>query len=134
MDEKLQYREEQIERLDLSEIRAGDVLIITTGLEDKAWEYTFTVDEADRWPKGTLKATAPDGSETEPIGFEMHGAGKWTTRRQNPVQKEDWAFSSYFDSVYLTAFLIGRFDGHSDRSFFDKPGQEIVQIRITRSE
>jgi hypothetical protein len=132
MNERLRLNE-TTERLSLDQLRPGDVVTITTGTDDEAWRYVFTVTETGRWPDGTLKAVAPDGSETETVGFSLHGAGNWTTRQQNPVQKQDKGFTSYFDSIYIDGCMTGRFEGHDERVVFDQPGQKITSIGISHS-
>lgn len=125
---------EKIERLSLDQLKTGDTVTITTGIDDDAWKYEFQVEEASQWPKGKLKGTAPDGSETGSVDFSLHGAGTWTTRQQNPVQKQERGFTSYFDSIYLDGFMIGQFDGQEDRAVFDNPGQQITCIDIEHSQ
>ena len=124
--------QEKIDRLNLEQLRMGDVVTITTGLDDEAWRYIFILDEASQWPHGTIKGISPDGAETEELGFSLHGAGQWTDRRQNPVQKQDRGFTSYYDSIYLDGFMVGQFDGHDERQVFGQPGQQITHIDLKR--
>jgi hypothetical protein len=133
MSEQLRHTEEQIDRFMLDEAKEGDVITIVTGTDDEAWEYQFSVNDASqRWPVGTLVATSPDGTVSPTIDFELHGAGTWTDRRQNPVQTQQWAFTSYFQHIFLKGIMVGKIAGESDRLVFDKPGQEITRISINR--
>lgn len=125
--------EEKIERLELEKVKAGDIIEVVTGSDEEAWTYALLVEEAGQWPKGQLTATAPDGTLTEPVGFALHGAGNWTTRKQNPVQKQERGFTSYWDALYLRGYMVGKFDGQSDRAVFDQRGQEITEIKIVRA-
>lgn len=134
MSEQLRQTETHVDQFMVDEARAGDILRITTGQDEDAWRYEFLVTEASKWPTGVLTATAPDGTISEPISFELHGAGMWTDRKQNPVQTQARAFSSYYQHIYLKGFLVGRVAGEFDRIVFDKPGQEITQITICHPE
>ena len=78
---------ERIERLEFNTVKPGDVIHITTGIGDEAWRYEFTVSDASTiWPDGTLKATSPDGSESEPAPFALHGCGRWTNHGKTPYK------------------------------------------------
>lgn len=125
---------ERIERLSLEEFVEGDIVHITTGTDEKAFRYRFSVEEASRWPKGQLEETRPDGTVVGPFPVLIHGSGRWTTREQNPVQTQDRALSSYFDSIRCGDFLIAAHPDAKpgDRMIFDKPGQEISEITIER--
>lgn len=123
-----------IERLRLEDLKAGDLVTITTGTGEDAWAYLFTVEEDGQWPNGTLVASAPDSSETEPVAFSLHGAGNWTNRRQNPVQEQERGFNSDFNAIYIGGCLVGRFGGDEERAVFDQTGQEITRIELGRSE
>lgn len=134
MSERRLKPNEDIERINLDTLKIGDEVTIKTGADDNAWTYHFVVEEAGQWPKGKLIGFAPDGSETESVDFSLHGAGNWTTRQQNPVQKQDRGFTSYFDSIYLDGFMVGQFEGYPDRAVFDNPDQKITHIDIKHSE
>jgi hypothetical protein len=125
---------EKIERLEFSTVAPGDVIHITTGIDDEAWIYDFTVsDTSTARPNGTLKATMPDGTEVGSISFALHGCGRWTDRRQNPVQSQDRAFTPYYEGLITGSFLWGKSSVSAERWVFDKPGQEISKITITKS-
>jgi hypothetical protein len=135
MSEQLRGAEDQVDQLMLNEMWPGDVIKIVTGSDYEAWEYEFTVTETPhRWPVGKLVATSPDGVVSPTIDFELHGAGRWTDRRENPVQTQQRAFTSYFQHIYLKGYMVGKIVGETDRLIFDKPGQEITQISINRPD
>lgn len=115
-------------------MKVSDVVTIVTGMEADAWTYTFKVTEANgHWPTGMLSAAAPDGTVTEEFEFALHGAGNWTTPSQNPVQDrmQQRGFASYWESVYVGGFMVGKFTGQSERSVFDNVGQEVSAIRVS---
>ncbi len=128
MSEKL---DETIERLELSSLRTGDTVHITLGQGDEAYQYTFKVAEPGKWPTGIITETSPDGSENAGE-FSLHGSGRWTNRQQNPVQTQERAFTSYFDSLTVGSFMVGAVPNApiGDRLIFDRPGQEITDIRL----
>lgn len=131
MSEQLKDR---VEILEFSTIKPGDVVHITTGAGDEAWKYEFTVtDNLATWPDGTLKATSPDGTELHSMPFALHGCGRWTNRLQNPVQKQERGFTPYSDGLVIGSFLLGKSPTHGERLVFDKPGQEISEISVTKS-
>lgn len=121
------------DRLEFSIVSAGDLLTITTGQQSEAWRYGFEVQERQHlWPSGQLTATSPNGEEVGPLPFELHGCGRWTTQRQNPVQKQTGlAFTPYYEGLIVGSFLWGKQPGTTDRLVFDKPGQEISRITYT---
>lgn len=119
---------EKTNRLEFEVLHAGDELSVVTGHGDEAWRYSLTVQNARRWPSGPFTAHDPEGSPTGPYDFEIHGCGQWTTRAQNPVQKQEIAFTPYFDGLLVGRFMLGKFIGEQDRAVFDKPGQEISEI------
>ncbi len=124
-----------IERIELGELIIGEVVQITTGVGENAFMYIFDVEEPGNWPKGQLSETRPDGATSGPSPVVLHGSGRWTTRQQNPVQTQERAFTSYFDSVSLGEFLVeAETDAKiGDRLIFDKPGQEISKIAIIKA-
>ncbi len=125
---------ERIERLEFSTVKPGDVLHITTGTGEEAWKYDFTVDDASTiWPDGTLKVINPSGEEIGPVPFALHGCGRWTDRRQNPVQTQERGFTPYYKGLIVGSFLWGKSPEAADRLVFDKPGQEISEITITKA-
>jgi hypothetical protein len=119
-----------VARLEFDVLRPGDHLQITTGRDDEAWKYDFAVELLEpKWPSGSLSATTPDGTAVDPLNFEMHGCGQYTTRRQNPVQQQmGIAFTPYYDGLITGSFLWGKFGGQIERSVFSNKGQEINQI------
>lgn len=134
MKERLRSPEESLEQLLLSNIEVSDVVTIIAGKPEEAWEYRFVVTETDgHWPKGMLTAISPQHEVSETLGFTLHGAGNWTTRRQNPVQTQETAFTSYWAHLYIGGLMVGIFEGQSERSIFGKVGQEISDIRLDRS-
>ena len=129
MGETLSQKEEALDKLELESLKVGEVVEITTGKDEEAWQYTFTVeDTVSQWPQGKLVAATPTGEITQPVGFHLHGSGSWTDRSQNPVQTQDRGFSSYFDRLYRGEYMVGKFEGETIRSIFDKKGQEITKI------
>lgn len=137
MGEKVSQNPESLAVLRLEDVRAGDVIQVMTGTGEKAWLYSLRVEETGspwHWPKGKLFAIKPTGEETSPADFELHGSGQWTDRRQNPVQTQERAFSSYFDSLHLGEYLVGRFVGQEKRVIFDKRGQEVTRISCERGQ
>lgn len=123
---------EPIDRLELENLRQGDVLHITLGSGEGAFQYKFTIEKQGKWPIGYIIETAPDGTSNEGQ-FALHGSGRWTAQRENPVQKQQRAFTSYFDSLNVGDFMIGAVPGAGlgERLVFDKPGQEITRIELS---
>ena len=133
MGETLPLEVEVLDKLELSSLKVGEVVEITTGMDEEAWQYTFTVENTgSQWPKGKLVATSPTGKPSQPVGFHFHGSGRWTDRSQNPVQTQDRGFTSYYDCLYRGEYMVGKFEGATDRSVFDKKGQEIAKITRRR--
>jgi hypothetical protein len=129
MSETLHQIPEQLDRIELKDMKVGDRIEITTGIDKEAWTYTLTIDDtSSRWPKGQLVALLPNGELSPQVGFILHGSGLWTDSDQNPVQTQRRAFSSYFDSLSVGSFMVGRFEGEQDRAIFDKKGQEVSRI------
>lgn len=122
---------ENMQRLEFKVLCAGDTLDITTGRDDEAWKYNFLVKDAAYWPSGTLKEVNPDGETTGFFEFAMHGCGRWTDRRQNPVQTQERAFTPYYEGLIVGSFMWGKLEGAANRSSFDKRGQEISEITRT---
>lgn len=124
---------EILDHLEFSDLRDGDVIHMTIGSDDDAWALVFTVESADSWPTGVLSATAPDGSQPEPVRFTLHGCGRWTTRAQNPVQTQDRAFTPYYDGLVEGSYLWGVRTEEPGRIAFDNPGQEITAISVDKA-
>jgi hypothetical protein len=126
---------ERIERLELERLHVGDAVHVTTGIGDEAFHYEMSIQTAGRWPTVLFKEIRPDGSEVGPFPAEIHGSGRWTTRRQNPVQDQDRAFTSYWDSLSIGCFMAIKNpnDPMGQRLVFDKPGQEITNISIKKA-
>lgn len=113
------------QRLEFETFHSGDTIQITSGQQEAAWRYDFSVEYAKHWPEGTIIAVSPSGEESLPMEFSLHGCGRWTSRRENPVQKQERAFTPYYDGLIVGNFLWGRPIGDRDRIVMDKPGQEI---------
>ena len=129
----LEAKEHRLDRLEFDTLREGDIVAITTGQDEAAWDYHFIVDTAGKWPLGRLDARTPDGEDLGEIQFRLDGCGRWTTPQQNPVQKQlGRAFTPYFDGLVVGTFLMGFFPGEDNRCIFDKPGQEISEIQLFR--
>lgn len=128
MAEAIPVITESVKRLEFSTLHLHDHLKIITGQDEESWQYYFRVNKVGRWPHGQITATTPGGQTTETYGFELHGCGIWTDRRQNPVQTQNYAFTPYYDGLIVGDFMFGKFDGATDRSRFDKPGQQISEI------
>jgi hypothetical protein len=124
--------ESKVEHLALADLKADDLLRITTGSGEEAYQYNFFVEQAGQWPTGLLEEVKPDGSRSEPLRFTLQGAGSWTDRHQNPVQTQQTAFTSYFVSIYIGGFMVGSdpSDSTVNRIIFDKPGQGITGIEL----
>jgi hypothetical protein len=123
---------EQPTRLEFDAVHVGDSLVISTGVDDAAWHYDMTVTEMRHWPTTDLIAYTPGGEATEAVPFELHGCGRWTTQRQNPVQRQTGlAFTPYYNGVIVGDFMFGRLAGQTDRVRFDHAGQEISAINHT---
>jgi hypothetical protein len=132
MSERLR---ESIERLNLEKLKAGDEVHITTGKGERAIRYKFTVQEAGRWPVGHMIEIAPDGQTTGDGVLMLQGSGRWTNRRENPVQKQERAFTSYFCDLSLGTILVGANPNQpANRIIFDKtPDQFISEIFVQES-
>jgi hypothetical protein len=50
---------------------------------------------------------------------------------QNSVQKQDRAFTPYYEGLIIGQFLMGKSPEQSDRLVFDNRGQEISEITVT---
>ncbi len=126
----------QNERIELNTIAPGDILRITTGIGESAFRYTFVAETQGAWPRGQLEELRPDGSIVGPFRVALQGSGRWTTRQQNPVQIQDRAFTSYFDSVSRgDCLVVGDPDGYTgERLIFDKPGQQITDVVLEKPE
>ena len=120
-----------VERVVLSELQAGDVVKIVTGVDESAFTYTFTVQEPGNWPTGHLVETDSNDVVTASGSFTVQGSGLWTTRSQNPVQTQERAFTSSFDSLTLGMYMVGSApDTPAERIVFDNPGQEISFVGV----
>lgn len=88
-------------RISLDTLQAGQILEFTTtdkndprahtpflNKEEEIWTYLFYVTEPGKWPKGNLWAISPSGEISEQLQTSFHGCGRWTTQKQNPVQKQ----------------------------------------------
>lgn len=134
MNEKLESRGEEVDRLELGGLAVGDVVHITTGRDEGAFHYEFEVEHIGEWPEGLLKETRPDGSTVGPAPILVHGSGEWTDRSQNPVQKQDRALTIAFGSLIKGKFLVTAIPSvgsAGQRLVFDKNGQEITTISHT---
>lgn len=131
--DKQSEQEPALKRLEFVDVKPRDIIRITTGVGSEAWEYSFDVEETKgRWPTGYLGAVMPDGTELPVIPFSLHGCGHWTTRKQNPVQTQERAFSPYYDGLIVGDFMWGMRPGESERDAFIEPGQEISSIVVDR--
>lgn len=117
-----------LERLEFSDVKPGDTIHFSMGSGDDAWVVRFEVQEVDGWPTGILTAMMPDGTPTSSEPFTLHGCGRWTNRRQNPVQRQELAFTPYYDGLIAGSFMWGVKPGTRDRLVFDNPGQELTSI------
>ena len=126
---------ERIERLELESLQVGDVVNIITGTGEEAFHYEMSIQQAGTWPTVLFKEIRPDGSEVGPFPVEVHGSGLWTSRRQNPVQDQERAFTSYWGSLSIGCFMAIKNpkDPLGKRLIFDKPGQEITDISIKKA-
>ncbi len=131
MQEKVSSPE--VSKIVLKYLRAGDVLHIQTGKGSEAHRYTFLVSNEGEWPVCLFTLTK-DGSVIGPAPMELHGSGFWTTRRQNPVQTQERAFTSCWEMISLGEFLVTRPAEGGDRMVFDKPGQEIISLKLERAQ
>lgn len=126
---------ERIERLEFKAVHSGDVIHITTGVGDEAWGYDFEVTGASTiWLDGTLRATNPDGMEVGPAPFALHGCGRWTDRRQNPVQVQETAFTPVYGRLVLGLFLYGKDPATGGLFTFGNPGQEITRLSVAKPQ
>ena len=119
-----------MDQLMLDSLKKGDVIHITTGLGELAFKYTFTVEKPGTWPEGHIHEVGPDGQINQG-DFTLQGSGRWTDRKQNPVQDQDIAFSSEFTHLSVGTFMVGATS--NGRLLFDKPGQEISEISVTKT-
>ena len=117
---------DNLDRVEFSELKPGDSLVITTGTGDEVFEYRFDVDSLDQsLPAGVLTETQPDGTVSGSMPFSLQGCGRWTTREQNPVQRQTRAFTPYFDGLIVGDYMIVAIQVQTgrDRLIFDRPGQ-----------
>ncbi len=121
-----------IDRLELKDLCVGDRLCITTGTGEDMFTYDFMVSVSGKWPQGLFHEIRPDGTIAGPMEMSLHGSGIYTDRKQNPVQQQARAITSYFDSLKLGDFLIAAAPGANigERLIFDMPGQEISGISL----
>ena len=134
MNEKLETRREEVDRLELGGLAVGDVVHITTGREEDAFHYEFEVEQTGEWLQGLLQETRPDGSIVGPAPILLHGSGLWTDRSQNPVQKQNRALTIAFGSLIKGQFLVTAIPSvgsTGQRLVFDNDGQEITTISHT---
>jgi hypothetical protein len=124
-----------VDKLWFDAVNVGDQIRVVTGISDEAWQYDFIVDESHKTqynkypqPHCRMVATNSAGDYTNPFGFQLAGCGRWTNRRQNPVQKQEHAFTPCTQGLLKGDFMYGKVDGQSDLSVFDKTGQEISQV------
>ncbi|MCA9324723.1 hypothetical protein KDA23_01470 [Candidatus Saccharibacteria bacterium] len=108
------------QRLEFDILHPGDRIDITTGEGEEAWHYDFQVDQAAYWPIGTFRAISPSGDEATANGFALHGCGRWTTRRENPVQSQERGFTPYYEGLIVGSFMLGKMSGEKDRAVFDR--------------
>ncbi len=121
------------ERVEFRDLTVGSILWVTAGQAEDAWQYCFKVEDvSDKWPDGQLTVINPDEEEVGTFPFSLHGCGRWTDRKQNPVQDQERAFTPYFDGLIVGSFLWGKHPDHQERLVFDKPGQEISHIALIR--
>lgn len=132
MSELGEHLSGHVEQLDLEGLAAGDIVYITAGVGEDAYHYRFLVEEANNWPKGKLEETKPDGTMVGPLPIIVHGSGQWTTKLQNPLQVQEYAFTSHFDSICCGDFLVCADPdaSYGNRLVFDEPGQEISTITV----
>lgn len=120
---------DHVKRLEFSDVQTGDIIDVTTGIDDSAWNYKIDVTKSGVWPSGNLVATKPSGRSSKPVPFQLHGCGRWTTPAQNPVQKQPGiAFTPYYQGLIVGSFLWGKIEGQAERLAFVEKGQEISDI------
>jgi len=78
------------ERLILDTLRAGDSVTMVAGEEPDTYQYIFTVQNPGKMPLCHLTQINPDGSSVGPGEAILEGCGRWTTERENPMQRADW--------------------------------------------
>jgi hypothetical protein len=94
----------ETQRLEFESLHSGDFVQITTGVDESAWRYDFNVARAGYWPEGTIIAISPEAEKSEPMEFALHGCGRWTSRRENPVQKQERGFTPYYSGIIVNSY------------------------------
>lgn len=125
---------ERLDRVVLAELRDGDVVHIVTGDEDlETYSYDFVVTRSGEHPVGIIKSYAPitGGLVSDPVEFMLQGTGRWTTRDENPLQKQELVLSSCFDSLLVGGFVVGSApESPNDRAVFSDP---VLSLEVRKS-
>lgn len=95
-----------VEDLSLDSLEAGSRLQITAGDDPDSYRYDFLVIEPDETPRCMFMQTSPDGSLVGPTPVLLEGTGRWTTRKQNPVQTQEIAMTITWGRVLMGGLLV----------------------------
>ncbi len=120
---------EKIETWPLRRLKVGDILHVIASQDDETYLYDFLVEEPGLWPLGILAETKPDGTILGPEPAYIHGCGHWTDRRQNPVQKQEKAFTPAFGCVALGSQIIIADPANDKRHILNATTTEITITR-----
>ncbi len=98
---------ERGESLDLKELQVGSRVVVLAGTDPSdTYRYDFLVCEPGEKPKCLFMQTAPDGELSPVADVILEGTGNWTTREQNPVQKQATAMSIFHGGMSLGGYAM----------------------------
>lgn len=80
-------------RLKLSDLQEKQKIKVTAGEEPNVTVYKFEVLKSGNKPECSLIQIGPDTSIVGPAPVILEGSGRWTDRNENPVQRQERAFS-----------------------------------------
>lgn len=91
------------EQVILETMEVGESVHVVAGSDpDTAYQYDFIIVEKGEQPICELVQTSPDGTVVGPGRAIVQGAGRWTTERQNPMQRADWFVGRPYQEKALT--------------------------------
>lgn len=106
----------ETQRVNLSDLVIGETVHVTAGENpEERYKYSFTVLKQGEMPLCELVQQNPDSSSIGPAKAILKGVGRWTTPRENPMQRADWfigrptqdkAMTIGYGVLYLGGYLI----------------------------